>query len=281
MRVVLRVVVALGIVTLFVAAGCSSRPSTDTTPAPEAVVSATVSATRAAGVLEGSAAATMPDVVGLNLHIASERMTGIGQGARLFTEDQHGLWASIAYDPARHITISDGVVTTTNPAPGATLHGDNLYLCTGPLGTHVVAGKTVGPWYFPHGKFVERYNDQGCLGCHGPESCQRCHPGYRIGTAGMTHPPVTVESVVRDKVAALYPDKRVSVSKVVVSGTDGYAVYLVYMDPAAAASSGRGAVEKQLSKAIGAAGLGGVSKLTILWVDSEGRLAVADNVPLQ
>ena len=280
LRVAPRALAAIGILLLLVAAGCSSTPRTETTTS-QAVVSATVSATQAAGVLEGSAAATMPDVVGLNLHIASERMTGIGQGARLFTEAQHGLSASIAYDPKRHITISDGVVTTTNPAPGATLHGDNIYLSTGPLGTRVVAGKTVGPWYFPHAKFVQRYNDQGCLGCHDPEFCQRCHPGYQLGTAGLAHPPVTVESAVRDKIAALYPDKRISVSKVVVSGTDGYAVYLVYKDPAAAVSSGRGPVEKQLSKAIAAAGLGGVAKLTVLWVDSAGRLAAADDVPLQ
>ena len=222
----------------------------------------------------------MPDVVGLNLHIAAERFAGVGQGARLFTEKYHGVRAIDAYGHGVGIDIGDPVVTTTSPAPGAALHGDNLYLGTGPLAPRRVAGKTVGPWFFNHGTLVKTQNDQGGWGCHAPEFCRRCHPGYKVGTAGMTHPPVTVESVVRDKVAALYPDRSVVVSRVLVSGTDGYAVYLAYKNPASATSQERPAAERQLANAIAAAKLRGVGSLTVIWTDSGGGIAASDKVPL-
>lgn len=223
----------------------------------------------------------MPDVIGLNLHIAAERFVGIGQGARLFTDKVHGIYAKDVYGVAIPPDIGgDPAVTTSSPAPGAPLHGDNLYLATGPLQPRSVNGKTVGPWYFSHGNLVRTINDEGCWGCHDPDFCRRCHPGYKVGTAGLAHPPVTVESVVRKKVADLYPDGAVKVSRVLVSGTDGYAVYLVYKDPAAATSHERPAAEKRLAEALAVAKLRGVRSLKVIWIDSEGGIAASDDVPI-
>ena len=224
----------------------------------------------------------MPDVIGLNLHIAAERFVGIGDGARLFTDKVHGAFAKDVYGAAIPPDIGgDPVVTTTSPAPGSPLHGDNLYLGTGPLEPRTVKGHVVGPWFFNHANLVRNVNDEGCWGCHAPEFCRRCHPGYKVGTANMTHPPVTVESVVRKKVAELYPDGRVVVSRVLVSGTDGYAVYLVYKDPAAATSQERPAAEKRLAGALVTAKLSGVRALRVIWADPQGGIAASDDVPLR
>jgi len=151
----------------------------------------------------------------------------------------------------------------------------------GPLKPRVVAGKIVGPWYFTHAALVRRDNDQSCWGCHDVVFCQRCHPGYKMGTAAMTHPPVTVESAVRDKIAELFPDKRIVVSQVLVSGSDGYAVYLTYSDPAAAISLTRTQTDAALAKAVRDAHIGGVARLIIVWSDSSGRVAADDAVPLR
>ncbi|HEY5539889.1 MAG TPA: hypothetical protein VIL41_00365 [Coriobacteriia bacterium] len=283
MRTLRSAVVAAVMVALLCVAGCSAAPSASPSSAsPTSTPTATAVATGPVGpILVGSSATTMPDVIGLNLRIASERFAGIGQGARLFTEKYHGIWASQAYGSANQGDLGDPVVTTTSPAPGAALHGDNLYLGTGPLALRRVAGKTVGPWYFEHGLLVRSANDHGCWGCHAPEDCRRCHPGYKVGTAGMAHPPVTVESVLRERVAALHPDKKLIVSRVLVSGTDGYAVDLVYADPAVATPQARASTEAQLAKAVTAAKLRGVGELDVIWSDSAGRLAASDRVPLR
>jgi hypothetical protein len=276
---VLVLTVAMGAV--LVAAGCA-KPATQLQPAENTSTPTTTPvATAPVGPMLGSAPTTMPSVIGLNLRIAAGRFAGMGEGARLFTDKYHADLATEIY-AQRGVAVDDPVVTTTSPTPGALLHGDPIYLGTGPLKPRMVGGYKVGPWFFKHGPLVKRINDQGCWGCHPPQFCRRCHNGYKIGTAGMTHPPVTVESVVRKKVAALFPDKDITVSRVqVVSGTDGYAVYLVYTDPASATRQGRAATETKLAAAIAGAKLKGVGSLTVIWRDSAGRFAASDKVPLQ
>ena len=268
------------IMALLFAAGCSSTASTATSEA-SSTPTGTAVATAPVGQMLGSDAATMPEVVGLNLRIASERFNSVGSGARIFTDKYHGVWAKDVYGRTVPNDLSDPVVTTTSPAAGALLHGDNLYIGTGPLAPRKYQGKTVGAWFFVHGPLVKRVNDQGCWGCHAPHFCQRCHNGYKVGTAGMTHPPVTIESVAHDKIAALFPDRRVSVSRVVVNGTDGYAVHLTYTDPASATSIERRVTESKLATAISAAKLSGIGSLTVVWLDAKGQTAAIDKVPLK
>ena len=281
MRTIRTLAITAAIVALLLAAGCSSTPTAPTAQDTSTPTTETAVATAPVGPMLGSNAATMPDVIGLNLRIASERFNSVGSGARLFTDKYHGVWAKDVYGETVTSDIGDPVVTTTSPAAGSLLHGDNLYIGTGPLQPRKYQGKTVGPWFFVHGPLVKRVNDQGCWGCHAPEFCQRCHAGYKVGTAGMTHPPVTMESVSRDKIAALFPDKRVSVKRVLVSGTDGYAVYLTYTDPASATSVERRATESKLASAIAAAKLSGVGSLTVIWMDANGQTAAVDRVPLK
>jgi len=281
MRTLRTLVTTAAIVALLLAAGCSSSASTPTSEATSTPATETAVPTAPVGPMLGSNATTMPDVIGLNLRIASERFTSVGSGARLFTDKYHGVWAKDVYRETVTLDIGDPVVTTTSPAAGSLLHGDNLYIGTGPLVPRKYQGKTVGPWFFVHGPLVRRVNDQGCWGCHAPEFCRRCHNGYKVGTAGMTHPPVTVESVSRDKIAALFPDKKVLVNRVVVSGTDGYAVYLTYTDPASATSVERNATERKLGSAVEAAKLSGVGSLTVIWMDTNGQTAAIDKVPLR
>ncbi|MDR3687619.1 MAG: hypothetical protein P4L93_11760 [Coriobacteriia bacterium] len=283
MRTLRTLGMAAAAVALLLAAGCSSTASTTTSEATSTLTTATAAAvpTAPVGPMLGSNATTMPDVIGLNLRIAAERFTSVGSGARIFTDNYHGVWAKDVYGETVPSDLGDPVVTTTSPAAGSLLHGDNLYIGTGPLAPRKYMGKTIGPWFFVHGPLVKRVNDQGCWGCHAPQFCQRCHNGYKVGTAGMTHPPVTVESVSRNKIAALFPDKKVSVTRVVVNGTDGYAVYLTYTDPASATSVERGATEGKLATAIADAKLSGVGSLTVIWMDSTGQTAAIDKVPLR
>jgi hypothetical protein len=284
MRTVRVLSMAVAVVALLVAAGCSASSTTSTATTAEATSTPTTSPvpTEPVGPMQGSNATTMPSVVGLNLRIAAERFVGIGQGARLFTDKYHGVWARDVYSKAGGMAdIGDPVVTISMPKPGTALHGDNIYLGTGPLEPRKVKGQTVGPWFFNHGALVRKVNDQGCWGCHPPEYCQRCHPGYKVGTAGLAHPPVTVESVVRKRIDALYPDKKVVVTKVLVSGTDGYAVYLTYAEPTSATSAQRTATEGKLTAAIAEAKLKGVSTLVVIWTDQAGRVAATDKVPLR
>ena len=287
MRTLRVLISALAVVAVLVAAGCSASPTTTPTAESTSTPTTTPVATAPVGPLLGSNPTTMPSVIGLNLRIAAERFVGMGDGARLFTDKYHGVWAKDVYGSANGaVDIGDPVVTTSSPAVGALLHGDPIYLSTGPLGSRMVDGPTTkphiaGPWFFPHGPLVKRINDQGCWGCHPPEDCRRCHPKYKPGTAGMTHPPITVDSVLRKRVTVLYPDSRVVVKRVVVSGTDGYAVYLQYTDPASATSQERAATESKLSSAIEEAKLKGVGSLIVVWTDSSGRIAASDKVPLQ
>jgi len=64
-------------------------------------------------------------------------------------------------------------------------------------------------------------------------------------------------------------------------GTDGYAVYLLYKDPAAATSQERPAAEKRLAGALAAAKLSGVRALKVIWADPQGGIAASDDVPLR